>query len=113
MAGLFGTGGGDTHACGFVSAKYGLAKKGVIVAGYDLYPQTPGYIKAGDMTFTTDQQPYLQGFVPLLQMYLYKLSGGAVAPADTNTGLAYVTKDNVDLYLGKSRFEGSTIAEPT
>jgi simple sugar transport system substrate-binding protein len=46
-------------------------------------------------------------------MYLYKLSGGAVAPADTNTSLTYVTKDNVDLYLGKSRFEGSTSAEPT
>ena len=113
VAGLFGVGGSDTYACGFVSAKYGLAKKGVIVAGYDLYPQTLGYIKSGDMTFTTDQQPYLQGFVPLLQMYLYKLSGGAVAPADTNTSLAYVTKDNVDLYLGKSRFEGSTSAEPT
>jgi simple sugar transport system substrate-binding protein len=113
VAGLFGTGGGDTYACGFVSAKYGLAKKGVIVAGYDLYPQTLGYINTGDMTFTTDQQPYLQGFVPLLQMYLYKLSGGAVAPADTNTSLAYVTKDNVHLYLGKSRFEGSTSAEPT
>jgi simple sugar transport system substrate-binding protein len=113
LAGMFGTGGGDTYACGFVSAKYGLAKKGVIVAGYDLYPQTLGYIKTGDMTFTTDQQPYLQGFVPLLQMYLYKLSRGAVAPADTNTSLAYVTKENVGLYLGKSRFEGSTSAEPT
>jgi simple sugar transport system substrate-binding protein len=113
IAGLFGTGGGDTYACGYVSAKYGLAKKGVIVAGYDLYPQTLGYIKSGDMTFTTDQQPYLQGFVPVLQFYLYKLSGGAVAPADTNTSLAYVTKENVGLYLGKSRFEGSTSAEPT
>jgi simple sugar transport system substrate-binding protein len=113
VAGLFGTGGGDTYACGFVSAKYGLCKKGVIVAGYDLYPQTLGYIKSGDMSFTTDQQPFLQGFVPVQQFYLYKLSGGAVAPADTNTSLAYVTKDNVDLYLGKSRFEGSTDAEPT
>ncbi len=113
VAGLFGTGGGDTYACGYVSAKYGLGKKGVIVAGYDLYPQTLGYIKTGDMSFTTDQQPYLQGFVPTLQFYLYKLSGGAVAPADTNTSLAYVTKDNVELYLGKSRFEGSTDAEPT
>src|SRR5260370_9243043 len=74
VAGLFGTGGGDSYACGFVSAKYGLAKKGLIAAGYDLYPQTLGYIKAGDMTFTTDQQPYLQGFVPLLQMFLFKLS---------------------------------------
>jgi simple sugar transport system substrate-binding protein len=113
LAGMFGTGGGDTYACGFVSAKYGLGKKGVIVAGYDLYPQTLGYIKSGDMSFTTDQQPYLQGFVPVQQFYLYKLSGGAVAPADTNTSLAYVTKDNVDLYLSKSRFEGSTSAEPT
>jgi hypothetical protein len=85
-----------------VSAKYGLAKKGVIVAGYDLYPQTLGYINTGDATFTTDQQPYLQGFVPILQMYLYKLSGGAVAPADTNTSLAYVT-----WLAGKSRRLGN------
>jgi simple sugar transport system substrate-binding protein len=113
VAGLFGTGGTDTYACGFVSAKYGLGKKGVVVAGYDLYPQTLGYIKSGDMSFTTDQQPYLQGFLPTQQFYLYKLSGGAVAPADTDTSLAYVTKDNVDLYLSKSRFEGSTNAEPT
>src|SRR5260370_4444839 len=81
VAGLFGTGGGDTYACGFVSAKYGLAKKGAIVAGYDLYPLTLGYIKSGDMTFTTDQQPYLPRIVPTLHMYLYKLSCGAVVPA--------------------------------
>ena len=64
------TGGSDTYACGFVSAKYGLAKAGVIVAGFDLFPQTLGYIKSGDMTFTIDQQAYLQGFVPVQQMYL-------------------------------------------
>ena len=58
---MFGTGGGDTYACGLVSAKYGLAKNGVIVAGFDMFPQTLGYIHTGDMTFTTDQQPYLQG----------------------------------------------------
>ena len=62
VAGMFGTGGGDTYACGLVSAKYGLAKNGVIVAGFDMFPQTLGYIHTGDMTFTTDQQPYLQGF---------------------------------------------------
>jgi ABC-type sugar transport system substrate-binding protein len=92
---------------------------GIPVIGYnaDVPTGSPNkrisYIHSGDTTFTTDQQPYLQGFVPLQQMYLYKLSGGAVAPADTNTSLAYVTKENVELYLGKSRFEGSTSAEPT
>jgi simple sugar transport system substrate-binding protein len=64
------------------------------------------------MTFTTDQQPYLQGFIPVLQLYLYKLSGGAVSPANTDTSLAYVTSDNVDIYLAPSRFEGSTEDEP-
>jgi simple sugar transport system substrate-binding protein len=113
VAGLFGTGATDTLACGKVSQKYGLAKKGVISAGYDLLPETLALIQSGDMTFTTDQQPYLQGYIPILQLYLYKLSGGAVSPADTNTSLAYVTKANVKTYTSvKSRFEGSTSAAP-
>jgi len=114
VAGMFGTGATGTEACGLVSKKYGLAAKGVITAGYDLLPQTLALIASGDLTFTTDQQPYLQGFVPILQMYLYKLSGGQVSPANTDTSLAYVTKANVQTYLAvKSRFEGSTTAEPT
>jgi simple sugar transport system substrate-binding protein len=113
VKGLFGTGATDTLACGKVSKKYGLAKRGVITAGYDLLPDTLALIASGDLTFTTDQQPYLQGFIPTLQLYLYKLSGGAVVPADTNTSLAYVTKKNVGVYVNaKSRFEGSTKAEP-
>jgi simple sugar transport system substrate-binding protein len=113
VAGLFATGGSDTYACGFVSAKYGLAKAGVIVAGFDLFPQSLGYINTGDMTFTVDQQAYLQGYLPVQQMYLYKVSGGLVGPTDSDTSHAYVTKDNVALYLGKSRFGGSATAEPT
>ena len=46
-------------------------------------------------------------------MYLYKLSGGLVGPANSDTSQAYVTKDNVDAYVGKSRFEGRSDAEPT
>jgi simple sugar transport system substrate-binding protein len=64
-------------------------------------------------TFTVDQQAYLQGYLPVQQMYLYKVSGGLVGPTDSDTSHAYVTKDNVGLYLGKSRFGGSTTAEPT
>lgn len=112
VAGMFGTGATDSLAVGKISKKYGLAATGVITAGYDLLPETLSLIGSGDMTFTTDQQPYLQGFIPTLQIYLYKLSGGAVSPANTDTSLAYVTKDNVDIYLTPSRFEGSTDAEP-
>jgi len=112
VAGMFGTGATDTLACGKVSQKYDLASTGVITAGYDLLPETLSLIQSGDMAFTTDQQPYLQGFIPVLQLYLYKLSGGAVSPANTDTSLAYVTSDNVDIYLSPSRFEGSTDAAP-
>ena len=113
LAGIFCGGGSDTYAAGFVSAEYGLAKKGMIIGGFDLFPQTLQYIKAGHTTFTTDQQAYLQGFLPLQQLYMYQLSKGLVGPADTNTSKAYVTSANVDYYLSKSRFEGSTRAEPS
>jgi simple sugar transport system substrate-binding protein len=112
VAGLFATGGSDTYACGFVSNKYGLAKSGVVVAGFDLFPQTLGFIKSGDVAFTVDQQAYMQGYLPLLQMYLYKVSNGLVGPTDSDTSHAFVTKDNVEQYQGKTRFEGSTNAEP-
>jgi simple sugar transport system substrate-binding protein len=112
VVGMFGTGATDSLAVGKISQKYGLAAQGVITAGYDLLPETLALIGSGDMTFTTDQQPYLQGFIPTLQIYLYKLSGGAVSPANTDTSLAYVTKDNVGIYLSPSRFEGSTEEAP-
>ena len=110
VVGMFGTGATDSLAVGKISQKYGLAAQGVITAGYDLLPETLDLIKSGDMTFTTDQQPYLQGFIPTLQIYLYKLSGGAVSPANTDTSLAYVTKDNVDIYPARP---GSRAARKT
>ena len=77
--------------------------------GFDLNPGTLTAVKAGNLDYTIDQQPYLQGFLPVLYLYLYKLSGGLIAPPETNTGLLFVTKENVDPYLQtKTRFEGSS-----
>jgi simple sugar transport system substrate-binding protein len=112
ITGMFGTGGSDTYACGFIANKYGLAKNKVAVAGFDLFPQTLDFIKSGDVAFTTDQQAYLQGFLPVQQLYLFKLSGGLVGPANSDTSQAYVTKDNVDAYTGKTRFEGRSDVAP-
>ena len=89
--------------------KYGLHRHGVRAGGYDLLPRTLRAIAAGRLDFTIDQQPYLQGFVPILQLFLWRYSGGLVSPADTNTGLNFVTRRNVDRYLTtRSRFEGSS-----
>jgi simple sugar transport system substrate-binding protein len=113
IAGMFGTAATDTLACGNISRKYGLAAKGVITAGYDTLPEELALVHSGDLTFTTDQQPYLQGFLPTLQLYLYRLTNGVVRPFDADTSLAYVTRDNVAGYLdAQSRYEGTSDAEP-
>jgi simple sugar transport system substrate-binding protein len=112
VKGMFAVDNGSTAAIAQVMKKYGLAAKGVKGGGYDLSPITLPAIKAGDMHFTIDQQPYLQGFFPVIQLFHYKLSGGLVAPSNTNTGLLFITKDNVEPYLAtKTRFEGSDKAQ--
>jgi len=109
VAGLLAVDSGSTEAVGKVVAKYKQRDKGLKVAGgFDLVPGTLDSIKAGDLDYTIDQQPYLQGFLPVLALYLYKLSGGLLFPPVTNTGLLFVTKDNVAPYQGtKTRYEGS------
>jgi simple sugar transport system substrate-binding protein len=109
LKGIFAVDAGSTENVGKVVAKYGMKKKGVVAGGFDLNPNTLTAVKAGNLDFTIDQQPYLQGFLPVFYLWLYKLSGGLAAPSETNTGLLFVTKDNVGPYLAtKTRFEGSS-----
>jgi simple sugar transport system substrate-binding protein len=110
LAAMLAVDAGSTQSVGQVVAKYSMRDKGLKVAGgFDLVPDTLNSIKSGNLDYTIDQQPYLQGFLPVLYLYMYKLSGGLVFPSETNTGLLFVTKDNVDPYLQtKTRFEGSS-----
>ena len=108
---MFAVDAGDTQGVGQIIQKHSLQGK-VIGGGYDLLPGTLKLIDQGFLDFTIDQQPYLQGFYPVIQLFLYKLSGGLVAPSDTNTGLLFVTKANVKPYLTtKTRYEGSSSAQ--
>jgi len=110
LKGAFAVDGGTTVFLGPVLAKNGLAGK-IPAGGWDLIPGTLAAIKAGQLEFTIDQNPYLQGFLATLYLYLFNLSGGLVAPPDTDTGLTFVTKTTVDAYLVPCRFEGSTAAQ--
>jgi simple sugar transport system substrate-binding protein len=108
VKGMFGTGGGDTQNCGLISRKYDLALKGVRAGGYDMLPRSLEAVRDGFLDFVIDQQPYLQGFYTVMEMFAFKVSGGLVGPADINTGLKFVTKDSVGQYMNtKSRYEGS------
>ena len=110
LKGMFAVDAGDTQGVGQVIQKYKLQNK-VKGGGYDLLPGTLKLIQNGSLQFTIDQQPYLQGFYPVVQLFLQKVSGGLVAPSDTNTGLLFVTKDNVKPYLNtKTRYHGSSKA---
>ena len=111
LAGMFAVDATDTQGIGQIIQKHSLKGK-VKGGGYDLLPGTLRLIDQGFLDFTIDQQPYLQGLYPVLQLFLYKLSGGLIAPSDTNTGLLFVTKANVKPYLNtKTRYEGSSKAQ--
>jgi simple sugar transport system substrate-binding protein len=109
LRGMFAVDGGSTQGVAEVMRKYRLHRKGVRAGGYDLLPGTLRSIVDGHLDFTIDQQPYLQGFLPIMQLFFAKYTGGLVAPADTNTGLLFVTRSNVKRYVTTmTRYEGST-----
>jgi simple sugar transport system substrate-binding protein len=109
VAGMFAVDAGSTQGVAQVMEQFGLAEQGVRAGGYDLLPEILQLMSEGHIDFTIDQQPYLQGFLPIMQLYLYKISGGVTGPAETNTGLIFITPETVDRYLQtESRFEGDS-----
>jgi len=62
------------------------------VGGFDLLPALLSAIKEGYVQETVDQQPYLQGYIPIMQLYLMKMYG--FSAWDVNTGNAIVDKNN-------------------
>jgi simple sugar transport system substrate-binding protein len=106
--GLFAVDAGSTQSLAQVIRKSGLRAKGVKGGGYDLTPVTETLLKAGEIDFTIDQQPYLQGFLPILELYLYNASQGLSGIAEVDTGLKFLTKDTIVPYAStKSRYEGT------
>ncbi len=107
--GLFAVDGGSTQSIAQVIKKHNLRSSGVKGGGYDLTPITQQLLAAGAIDFTIDQQPYLQGFLPILELYLYKVSQSLSGAADVNTGLKFLDKTTVAPYNStKSRYEGTS-----
>jgi simple sugar transport system substrate-binding protein len=107
--GMFAVDAGSTQGLAQTIQKQGLNKKGWVGGGYDLTPITEQLLAAGYIEFTIDQQPYLQGFLPILELYLYNASQGLTGPADVDTGLKFLDKTTVVPYSStKSRYEGTS-----
>jgi simple sugar transport system substrate-binding protein len=107
--GMYAVDGGSTESLAKVMQKLGLTSKGVHAGGFDLTEQTQKLLKEGNIEFTIDQQPYLQGFLPVLELFLWQVSGSLTGPAEVDTGLKFLNKETVAPYVNsKSRFEGTS-----
>ena len=108
IKGAFAVDAGSTEFLGPALQSAGIK---VPSGGFDTLGNTLSNISSGLMDFTIYQDPYLQGFLPVLYMYLFNISGGTIAPPNTDTGLTVITKDNAKPYQEPSRFQGSTTAQ--
>jgi simple sugar transport system substrate-binding protein len=106
-AGLYAVDAGSTAACANLINSKGLNGK-IHAGGFDTLPDTITGIKNGALDFTIDQSAYQQGFLTTLYLYLYRLTGTLVKPPQTDTGLTFVTKDNVAPYTQSTAYEGGS-----
>jgi len=73
----------------------GLAPDDVVGIGFDLSPATVAAIRGGWTDLVIDQQPWLQGYLPILNICLTKVYGFSGLHIDTGGGFAHA--DNVEI----------------
>ena len=63
--------------------------------GFDTSPQIVEAFKGGWVQLTADQQPFLQGYLPILSLCQQVVYG--LAPINADTGAGFVTPDNYEI----------------
>jgi simple sugar transport system substrate-binding protein len=86
--------GGLTSNVGVYAKAASLKPGQVYFAGFDMSPNTAQAVKDGFQNLVIDQQPYLQGYLPILNICLTKKYG--FSGLDVNTAGAFVDSTNVD-----------------
>ena len=97
---VLGTGQADTEAAGRAIQKY-FQGNGHWSAGFDLSPTTLQLIQQGVIRCTVDQQPYIQGFYPVVQLTLYLRYG--IRPANIDAGASIIDVTNVQQAMDLSK----------
>lgn len=65
----------------------------ILLGGFDIVSEVLQQMEAGYIQVEVDQQPYMQGFMPVMEAYLAKTVG--LAPTDLDTGKAIILKEDV------------------
>lgn len=69
------------------------------LATFDSNPQIVEPVKSGAVQFLVDQQPYLQGYLAVDQLWLYNTNGNIIGGGiPVPTGPAIVDKTNIDAF---------------
>ena len=71
-------------------ADRGIEPGKVLMGGFDIVAEVLQQMEAGYIQVQVDQQPYMQGFMPVMQAYLAKTVGLSPADIDTGQGLVFV-----------------------
>jgi simple sugar transport system substrate-binding protein len=87
------TGQADTEGAGLAVERY-FDQDEYTVAGFDLSPNILRLVKSGTIKFTIDQQPYVQGFYPVIQLTHYCKYG--ILPSNMDAGATVVRQEDVD-----------------
>jgi simple sugar transport system substrate-binding protein len=100
---VFGTGQADTEAAGRVIERQ-PADRDCWAVGFDLSSEILRLVKAGPIRCTVDQQPYIQGFYPVVQLAHYVRYG--IRPSNIDAGATIVDRTNVDrvIELAKQKY---------
>jgi simple sugar transport system substrate-binding protein len=70
------------------------------IGTFDLNKEAAEAVKAGEIQFCIDQQPYLQGYLSITQLYLFKKNGNILGGGQPSlTGPSFVDTTNVDAIL--------------
>jgi simple sugar transport system substrate-binding protein len=70
------------------------------IGTFDTNPDAAQAVKDGKIQFFIDQQPYLQGYLSITQLYLFKRNGNILGGGQASlTGPTFVDKTNIDAIL--------------
>jgi simple sugar transport system substrate-binding protein len=86
---------GPTGAAPAMAALEAMGKMGEIkLATFDLSPEVLAAVRDGNMLFAIDQQQYVQGYMPIVMLTLFKENLNTIANPVLMTGPGFVTQEN-------------------
>src|SRR3954452_196573 len=91
---------GAAQSLDTIKAIDAVGRNDVKVGTFDLNADAAKAVQDGKLQFCIDQQPYLQGYMAVTQLYLYKKNGNVLGGGKASlTGPSFVDKSNVDAIL--------------